>query len=542
MNRQKKQWEIRMTVLLTVLCLLLLGLFSWFMATRGDSILTSDESSELVLAELLHREHRIITTSWFYSSELRLLNTQLVFAPLFAVFDDWGTVRIVGSTLLLAILALSALLFARAVKLGTVNALVCALLMLVPFSGEYFSFVMVHSYYVPHITISYVTMAALFAASEKYSKGERRAAIWMLDGFAAILGAVTCMGGIRQLLVLYFPLLLTGFIMLTAQLRREYDGKRAPETERSFVRHFFAGSTFITLFAGLGYVFNTAYLGERYLFASWNNIHFVSFSAERFSNVLNGIAASLGYRTGERVFSVGLLMNAAFLGFVVLLIAALIDSFQNHQTPVPERALSIFFLAGLGLYTAVCTFTDFDLYDRYSLPIVVFAFSIVLMYIRRALTVKEQRQWRALAAAGLVLFCLPHLLNYAMHRYCRPNPYQAVADTVLENGCRYGYSSFWNGNILTELSDGQIEMHNWGIDISSVDDVNIASGWLQKTSHVNEIPVGPIFCLFSNSERNTPLARQMEGAEVIYETDQFVVYRFSSYQAMIEHIAVHRGG
>ena len=45
--------------------------------------INSDASSEMVLARQLVQERAILSKSWFYSTELRVLNTQLVYAFFF---------------------------------------------------------------------------------------------------------------------------------------------------------------------------------------------------------------------------------------------------------------------------------------------------------------------------------------------------------------------------------------------------------------------------------------------------------------------------
>ncbi|MDY5100617.1 MAG: hypothetical protein SPE74_04335 [Oscillospiraceae bacterium] len=46
----------------------------------GDSWLSSDDSSEMILSRILAGEGGILTENWHYSTELRVLNTQLVWS------------------------------------------------------------------------------------------------------------------------------------------------------------------------------------------------------------------------------------------------------------------------------------------------------------------------------------------------------------------------------------------------------------------------------------------------------------------------------
>ena len=75
--------------------------------TVPRTLLDSDASSELILAEKLSREGGIVSSSWFYSTELRVIYNQLVYAPLFRLTSDWSVVRAVGS-IIIQLLLLSA--------------------------------------------------------------------------------------------------------------------------------------------------------------------------------------------------------------------------------------------------------------------------------------------------------------------------------------------------------------------------------------------------------------------------------------------------
>lgn len=57
----------------------------YHMSSSMDLLLDDDMSAELILSELLSRERAILSKSWFYSTELRVFNMQLIFTPLFSL-------------------------------------------------------------------------------------------------------------------------------------------------------------------------------------------------------------------------------------------------------------------------------------------------------------------------------------------------------------------------------------------------------------------------------------------------------------------------
>lgn len=67
-------------ILLGATLLLLLGLN----IISQDHWLDSDMAAEMIFSRILAGEHRIIsTTNWYYSTEFRVLYTQLIMGPLF---------------------------------------------------------------------------------------------------------------------------------------------------------------------------------------------------------------------------------------------------------------------------------------------------------------------------------------------------------------------------------------------------------------------------------------------------------------------------
>lgn len=160
--------------------------------------LDADMASEQLLANLLAQEGGVMSTNWYYSTELRVLNTQLVMAPLFRLFTSWHTVRVVGSVVLILLYLAAWFWFGRSAKLKYSGLLGAGLLVL-PYGALYRQYVLEGLYYIPHIAISFVVLGC----AVRILRGGRRlapAAGMVLLSFAAALG------GPRQLFILNIPL------------------------------------------------------------------------------------------------------------------------------------------------------------------------------------------------------------------------------------------------------------------------------------------------------------------------------------------------
>ena len=109
--------------------------------------------------------------------------------------------------------------------------------------------------------------------------------------------------------------------------------------------------------------------------------------------------------------------------------------------------------------------------------------------------------------------------------------------TVLleETGYREGYASFWNGNVITELSNGAIVIRCWG-STTSVDwrDIAHVYPWLQAKAHGCTTPQGAFFLLFTSAQAETnTIARQLDEQRIIYRSDNYVIYGYDDYQTLL---------
>jgi len=143
--------------------LFFISIFLSFITTYHvtGTFLDSDASSELVLAKQLSETGKILSRDWFYSTELRVLNTQLVYAPMFLVFSDWHLVRFSSALILQTIYILSYGFMLHQAGFKKSDFYISASLLLLPVSVTYGRIMLYHCYYIPHITLSFF-MIGLF--------------------------------------------------------------------------------------------------------------------------------------------------------------------------------------------------------------------------------------------------------------------------------------------------------------------------------------------------------------------------------------------
>lgn len=115
-----------------------------------DTVFDSDASGELMLAKHLSDNNRIISDEWYYSTEIRVINTQIIYSLIFKLTDDLGMVRFVSSIIFRLLILASYFYFMIQTGIGIKNIIYSACLLLIPFSTTYARIILLHGYYVPH--------------------------------------------------------------------------------------------------------------------------------------------------------------------------------------------------------------------------------------------------------------------------------------------------------------------------------------------------------------------------------------------------------
>ncbi len=522
-------WAFYTRLLWWLLPLLLLGTFSAYMNWYVPAFLDSDMSSELILSHTLAEENKLITDSWFYSQELRVLNTQFVFAPLFKLGASWHTVRVVGSTILLALLGIASLCLARVCHFSKWEACLCCCIMLVPFTRDYLRYVMIGSYYVPHICISLLTLASLLWLNSE-RRQEKRHVSKAIAIATVLLALLAGMGGLRQAMILYLPLCLA--TIMCAGL------PQALSDWRTLTRCYCVRLSSLLLLTNLlGYAINRAILSHIYSFVTWLYLQFTHFSLERLMVLFNGFLDSFGYRTEVPAMSPSSLLHnglaillLCMLGWVI--IRGLRLSASNSED-FAERLLSCYLLAGVLLFAGIYGFTNMSHENRYALPFLIFMFPAAILMLRRLRQTPSPAIHRTYLIALVVLFFLNAAVNGMEHiPKTMPTEPMCIAQTLHDQGYLYGYGTFWCSNLLTELSNGAIEMHVWPHYLDKIKSLDDAYPWLQLKKHATEIPKGQVFVILSHTDSDTELGHRLNRGLLLYEGNRYRVLGYPSYHLL----------
>ena len=489
-----------------------------FLQRYMTGLLDADESSEMVLSSLLAKNGGILSSDWYYSTELRVLNNQIIFSTLLRVLDSWHKVRMLSNVALYFILLAAAWGFCRSYGLRRWFPYAAAVL-LMPISMTYFKIVLKGVYYIPHIAMEFSALAMLIP----FAKGSKRTK-WLSIMFAVLLAMAAGMGGLRMLLVCYLPLMAAA---LCYGLLTEWK-----ENTKPYVT--FAGLNLLA--AGAGYLINRGVLSRNYTFRSYESVGYTSPTAQRIFDIISGFLEDLGYKGGT-LFSFALISCGVALCILVLAIYCAIRMIRRRETYSDAAVfLGIYYLSAIVVFLLLYSFTNMTFYAQYSLPIMVLSVPVCFAGFSVEKPVKPRR-----ISCGIILMTLAVALSgLGVYHTATGNVNYEQAEIawyLLGNGYRNGYSTFWSANVLTELTNGEIQVWDWGDQKYPDEQMNVDElfHWLQLKSHDTAHPEGAVFVLLPKAQDDQAGFRNTDAVDyVVYASDNYIAYGFPSYEDMLK--------
>ena len=150
---------------------LLFGIFwnVWFQVVKGQILLDSDMSSEMVLSDILNKEHSFfgITTSWIYSSELTVLNMEWFYRLGLTLFpNNWHMARTFSMALAIVLLVFAVWLVFYSINKPELGIWAAAFVIF-PGGAWYFWLALYGGYYLTFIYITLFTFALIMLSANK---------------------------------------------------------------------------------------------------------------------------------------------------------------------------------------------------------------------------------------------------------------------------------------------------------------------------------------------------------------------------------------
>lgn len=500
--------------------LIFICIFGMFIYNLNISLihnLDSDMSSELILGKLLSKQHRIITSDWSYSTEVRVLDMNIIYSIIFLFTDSFFTVRIISAIVIAVLWILAISYLCKTIGYEEYCPWILSLLYL-PLSGQYAYTYLYGNYYVMHSICGIVYIASCLRFAQMESKKK-----YILVAANMIMAFMIGMEGLRDILLVYGPVLL---LAAYKKIRKK----------SGYMQYAIP----CTISAVAGYAVNCLWLSKITDFVQFGHLQFTTISIDRLMQFINGLFVMSGYETGE-VLSGKMFANAiSFIllaGFVVSLIMlhkkkAVADKTESFVLEYVAVAYIVLLMVYL--------FTDLEYQDRYQ-----FTFGILLLIypfvIVRNVAWNSHSSLKTVAILSIVaLFFIRAVICYDhFNKQDTTTEYREIAEKLVAEGYTNGYASYWNGNILTELTDDKVDVYtytwpgNLYFETEEFDDIY---PWLQKKAHFASKPEGKMFILLNEDEMDKfSFAKKLTKSD--YDYNDYHLYLFDSYEDAKEYFS-----
>lgn len=517
--------RIKRKGLYIVIVLLILLLNTILLYMNYENIIYYDSSTEMQYAHLLRESNSFLSQDWGYSTELRFFYIEWIFTPLFYIFNSWKTVRVLGTLILNILLVISFLYCLNSIKKTQKNILYSALVVL-PISWVYYWYTTVNAFYIPHIFAIFITIGGVL----RFHSTKKKTHLI----FPFILALLTGLNGIRELLILYIPLVLAVlWICLGRVIKDDSENFLSSIKKHLLAGGFVAVPIILAAVNLMGYIINSKVISRFFTFSSYADYSLANLSADRIINVINSFLGNFGYgdgySSGINVFSfagIAAIFSLILMAVTITIVCRLLNNSStvaaDSEKNVQENRTLVIWLGifSLAFHTFVLIFCDAPNEPRYFIPILSIAFVIWIIYIQeRPANDAFKKIVLIITAVGVLLGCcattvkLIRLDNVGVDR-------REVIDWVDNNNYVMGYSDFYTGGVIPELSKNHIPMY-YIEDWKSL----TASNWLMEKGLTEKKTEGKVFVLFTIDQYN-------KAKEYSYANNGIVVLKNESYYVL----------
>ena len=509
----------------------------------------SDASSELVLAKHLAETGQILSQDWYYSTELRVLNTQLVYAPLFLIFEDWHMVRFVGALILQGIMILSYYFLLHEAGVSKRVFFLSAALLLLPVSVAYGRIVLYHCFYIPHIALSFFLVGLTLGFAQKISWRSWKP--WLRLFLLLLFSFIGGLGGIRQLMITHAPLVISliVFHLSRNQLRNGSIFPFSLENLQIILLSLISSFASVLGFKGNGI------LSDYYSFFSQSETRLGFIEFTEFNDILYGFFHQFGFRDDVKMLSLtGILSLAGIFAGIYSIFAAVKELSTNSSTNSRTFVVQSFFFFYTVIMLAVFVVTGgYQSYYFYLYLLFCISWVSPLLFIRLSKLYASKSSFTlqkflviltllclfANGFANITFFNGKHLIaqTYEGLTFRDTEKAQKLEGSIsylTENNYDIGYATFWESNILAELSDGQIRT----VTVTC----NEATGelsyyrWLTLNSLIQSPKEKPFVFLEQKYKNAFASSEISQYCVLTYEDDYHCIYDIQNYNMFLHYM------
>lgn len=474
--------------LLGYLLLIICAIIYWiFLYNNLEYLTDSDQASNMIYAKMLLEEGSLFSKNWYFSTYVDLLNMDKFQAIWFLFFNNWKVVHLLTNISVSITFFFSFLYVCK--LFGVKNIPWLSFLVMGSLSYSYYFFAVSFNIYALYMLIGLLSFGLLvdFLKKEAFVKS-------LLLFILVFIGSA---GGIRNITTIYVPAMILLFLVLVMQ-KLDIECKNTPN-KNTIIKALII--MFIASLSGL--LFNKLVLCGLTGFESTS----LSLTRELLNNVveifrdlfINGWLLLLGI-SGKDVISI--------FCFILLIIIVIwcFKTIIHFKKDFFKTFLVLYFVLSACIVCATFFVSAaFSFESRYLLQSFIFLIVIVGLAIGSL-----KQRYINYVVYGILFLCVVFRTNiYAKQELVLYNNQEIIeiSQILSEENIDSGYASFWNGNVLTELTNGKVESWTFlneeefsnGLKNDINDPHEFLYEWLQKKEHFTEFPKNNFYLVIDKS-------------------------------------------
>lgn len=505
-----------------------------------DQWMDSDMAAEMVFSRVLSEGgHFLATPDWYYATEFKFLFTHLIMGPLFRIMDNWHVIRTITQLVYYVLIVVAYFFVMKPLKVSKELTALTACVVLLPFSETMMFYMQMSNFYIPHSLIILVFYGMFLRLAGKVEYRTWQKAVLL---FCYILLGICCgLSGIRYLLAMQCPLVVAGFFYWMSsdafkdfRLEFRFCAENVVENGRKLLKCEEAGYFYYSLLGAVsslvGYVLNAVWISKKYVFQTYDTTNFISVYQgeflERLQNAFGSLLMFFGYIPQKSVLSLR--------GIITLISFVMVGVFVFCTRKAYKSCKGIRFFAVMFVVVSFIinifafVFTTSTMVPRYYITIMIFALPVIAMYLEEEKIVFDKTLVFLILAACLFLSSAKTFYSYIT--VDKNAPRREVAEFLAENDYDFGFATFENANVITELTNGEVEMAN----IWNIDDMDFFK-WSSPVKYYEEgYHTGETFLLLTTAETiEFADSKAVKRGEIVYEDNYYTVYVYESVEALL---------
>ena len=468
----------------------------------------SDAATELLYARHMAQTGQLLPGEWYFTTEMRLLHSSLVMAPLFTLTDSFALVHTVTVAIVTALQYAAALALLRGLRLSWPMAMAGGLLALCPISLYIFDYFQSTLYY----SFFWLCSMLLWALAARWPRPGWQGRVLLAAG--CLLAFVMGLCGIRYLEILFLPLAGVAALRILGQGLRRADAWRAQSGRLALCACGAGGYAAVTLLQRAG-ILPSGQMQPIQLYApaQW---------PEKLKECL------LAY--GSTYFGGGIGSKFSLLLWEALAFSVIWLFCRRRALEQNQRDYGLFCILLNAVNLVILTVVKFDspVPWRYTLLPNELTWMLLplapadLLRLRHTAARRASAVLTAVLVAGLALNTWQVTVNFPLQTALARCRAEAVR-YIEEAGWQFGYATYWNANVITCMSECRVTVAPVNLDAAEGIATPLPMGC--PHSFFQAVPgQTPEFLLLSAGEAD---ASGDAFGSPVYENDCFAVYPYS---------------